>query len=232
MKRLLFLFATLAFTSAALATVETYKIDPVHSSVNFSIRHFVGKVQGRFTKFSGTITVDRANLENSSVEASIDVVSVNTENDKRDAHLKTPDFFDAAKFSTITFKSKSWKKAGDDTYEVTGDLTIKGTTKEVVLKVNLLGFGPGMNGGQLSGWEVSTTLNKADFGVNGPALLGKALGDEVAVTIDVEADLQKLAREENSPTQRRLAGGFAPMGWGTRRFGPGNNFCFHGPARP
>jgi len=191
MKRLLFLFATLAFTSVALATVETYKIDPVHSSINFSIRHFVGKVQGRFTQFTGTITVDRDNLENSSVEATIDVASVNTENDKRDAHLKTPDFFDAEKFSTIAFKSESWEKTGDDTYDVTGDLTIKGIIKEIVLKVKLLGFGPGMNGAQLSGWEVSTTLNKADFGVNGPALLGKALGNDVAVTIDVEADLQK-----------------------------------------
>jgi polyisoprenoid-binding protein YceI len=225
MKRLFFLFATLGFTSAALATVETYKIDPVHSSVNFSIRHFVGKVQGRFTKCGGTITVDRDNLENSSVEASIDVTSVNTENDKRDAHLKTPDFFDAAKFSTITFKSKSWKKTGDTTYDVTGDLTIKDATKSVVLHVTSLGFGPGMKGAQLSGWEATTTLNKADFGVNGPAILGTALGDEVAVTIDVEADLQKEARNENPSYHRQLTG-VAPMGWGTRMFGPG--LCFHG----
>jgi polyisoprenoid-binding protein YceI len=191
MKRFLALFASLAFTSAALAAVETYKIDPVHSSVNFSIRHFVGKVEGRFTKFAGTITVDRDNLENSSVEASIDVTSVSTENEKRDAHLKTPDFFDAAKFSAITFKSQSWKKTGDTTYDVTGDLTIKGVTKSVVLHVTSLGFGPGMNGAQLSGWEATTTLNKSDFGVNGPAMLGAALGDDVAITIDVESDLQK-----------------------------------------
>ncbi|HWZ94081.1 MAG TPA: YceI family protein [Opitutaceae bacterium] len=191
MKRFLVLFAALAFTSAALAAVETYKIDPVHSSVTFSIRHFVGKVPGRFTKFDGIITVDRDNLENSSVEASIDVTSINTENDKRDAHLKTPDFFDAAKFSTITFKSKSWKKNGDSTFDVTGDLTIKDVTKSVVLHVASLGFGPGMNGAQLSGWEATTTLNKSDFGVNGPAILGAALGDDVAVTIDIEADLQK-----------------------------------------
>lgn len=191
MKRLLVLFTALALTSTTFATVETYKIDPVHSSIGFSIRHFVGKVSGRFNKFTGIITVDRDNLENSSVEASIDVTSVNTENNMRDTHLKTPDFFDAEKFSTITFKSKSWKKTGDGTYDVTGDLTIKGVTKEVVLKTELLGFGPGMKGAQLSGWEVTTTLNKSDFGVNGPTMLGAALGDDVAVIIDIEADLQK-----------------------------------------
>lgn len=179
-----------ALASAASAAVETYKIDPVHSSVAFSIRHFVSKVPGRFTKFSGTIVVDRDNLENSSVSAVIDVGSVTTDNDKRDAHLKTPDFFDAATYTTITFKSKSWKKTGDGTFDVTGDLTIKGVTKEVVLGVSLLGFGPGPRGATLSGWEASTALKKSDYGVNGPAMLGKALGDDVAVSISVEGDLQ------------------------------------------
>jgi len=177
--------------SAASAAVETYAIDPVHSAVGFSIRHFVSKVPGRFTQFSGTITVDRDNLENSSVEAVIDVGSLNTFNERRDADLKTPVYFDAAKFGTMTFKSTSWKKTGDNTFDATGNLTIKGTTKEVVLKVTLLGFGPGMRGAQLSGWEASTTLSKADFGVTGPAMLGKALGDEVAVSISIEADLKQ-----------------------------------------
>jgi polyisoprenoid-binding protein YceI len=184
---------TLGFglATAASAAVETYTIDPVHSHVGFSIRHFVSKVPGAFTKFSGTILVDRDNLENSSVEATIDVGSLNTFNDHRDADLKTPVYFDATKFATITFKSKSWKKTGDDTFDVTGDLTIKGVTKEVVLKVTLLAFGPGMRGAQLSGWEATTTLKKSDFGVTGPAMLGAALGDEVTVSIGIEADLKK-----------------------------------------
>jgi len=181
--------ATAAFQSAS-AAVETYTIDPVHSSVAFSIRHFVSKVPGSFTKFSGTILVDRANLEKSSVEATIDVSSVNTANEKRDGHLKSPDFFDTAKFGTATFKSTSWKKTGEDSYDVTGDLTLHGVTKEVTLKTKLLGFGPGMQGAQLSGWEATTTLKKADFGVSGPAMLGKALGDEVTITIGIEADLK------------------------------------------
>jgi polyisoprenoid-binding protein YceI len=178
-----------SLASAASAAVETYTIDPVHSSVAFSIRHAVGRVPGRFTKFSGTIVVDRDNLENSSVSAVIDVGSVDTDNDKRNAHLKTPDFFDVATYATITFKSKSWKKTGDDTFDVTGDLTIKNVTKEVVLKVTLNGFGPGMKGATLSGWEATTTLNREDFGVMGPAMLGKMLGSEVTVTILVEADM-------------------------------------------
>ena len=177
--------------NVASAAIETYSIDPVHSSVGFSVRHFLTKVPGLFTKFSGTITVDRENLENSTVSATIDVGSVSTNNEKHDNHLKSPDFFDAANFTTITFTSKSWKKTGDNTFDVTGDLTIHGVTKEVVLKVDLLGFGPGMMGAQLSGWDATTTLNREDFGVKGPAMLGKALGSEVGVSITVEADLKK-----------------------------------------
>jgi polyisoprenoid-binding protein YceI len=177
--------------TAASAAVETYVIDPVHSSVAFSIRHFVSKVPGAFTKFSGTILVDRDNLENSSVEATIDVGSLNTFNDHRDADLKTPIYFDAAKFAAITFKSTSWKKTGDNMFDVTGDLTIKGVTKEVVLKTTLLAFGRGMRGAQLSGWEATTTIKKSDFGVTGPAMLGAALGDDVAISIGVEADMKK-----------------------------------------
>jgi polyisoprenoid-binding protein YceI len=184
---LLAALATAAFQSAS-AAVETYEIDPVHSSVGFSIRHFVSKVAGSFNKVTGTIAVDRANLEKSSVEAAIAIASVNTANEKRDAHLQTPDFFDAAKFTTATFKSKSWKKTGEDSFDVTGDLTLKGVTKEIVLKTKLLGFGPGMQGAQLSGWEATITLNRSDFGVSGYA---GAIGDDVALTVSVEADLKK-----------------------------------------
>ncbi len=189
----LFLLAALAaaLVASVRADVETYAIDPVHSSVGFSIRHFFSNVPGSFTKFAGTITVDRANLENSSVEANIDIGSLSTANDMRDKDLKTPNYFDFAKFPTMTFKSKGWKKTGDDTFDVTGDLTIRDVTKEVVLKVKSLGFGPGMRGAMLSGWEATTTLKRTDFGVNGPAMLGKVLGDDVAVTINVEADLKK-----------------------------------------
>ena len=186
---LLAVLATTALQSAS-AAVETYVIDPVHSSIGFSLRHFVSKVPGSFTKFSGDIVVDRANLEKSSVAVTIEVTSINTANEKRDGHLQSPDFFDTAKFATATFKSKTWKKTGEDSFDITGDFTLHGVTKEIVLKTKLLAFGAGMKGAQLSGWEATTVINKADFGVNGPAMLGKALGDEVTLNIAVEAGLK------------------------------------------
>lgn len=185
-----FLSAALALLLAAAAPVsaaETYKIDPVHSAVAFTIRHFVSKVPGRFNHFNGTITVDRNDLTKSTAEATIQVASIDTENQKRDDHLRSADFLDAAKFPTIKFKSKSWKKTGADTYDVTGDLTIKDVTKEVVLKVTSLGFGPGMQGAQLSGWEATTKIDKKDFNVKDPAMLDAAVGDDVTITINVEA---------------------------------------------
>ena len=177
----------LGLSALAQAAVETYKIDPVHSSVGFTIRHFFTNVPGVFTKFSGTIVVDRANLENSTVEAKIEVASVDTRNGMRDDDLRSDKFFSAVKLPAITFKSTSWKKTGEDTFDVTGDLTIRDVTKEVVLKTKSLGFGPGMKGAMLSGWEASTTLNRNDFGITA---YPKVLGDDVAVTITIEADLQ------------------------------------------
>lgn len=188
MKRLLALFVVLSLAASSQAAVEVYKIDTTHSSINYSLRHILSKYTSSFTKLSGDITVDRDNLENSSVTATIDVAGLTTDSDGRDKHLKSPDFFDTARFPSATFKSKSWKKTGENTFDITGDLTIKDITKEVVLKTTLLGFGPGMRPGTLlSGWEATTTIKKSDFGLAGPAMVQKALGDEVAITINIEA---------------------------------------------
>ncbi len=181
----------LGLLASTHAATETYNIDPVHSSVGFSIRHVFSKVPGNFTKFSGTIVLDRANLEKSSVEATIEIKSLDTRSAKRDSDVQGADYFDSANHPTITFKSTSWKKTGADTYDVTGALTIKGITKTVVLQTKLLGFGPGLMGAYVSGWEATTTLKRHDFGVAGPAWLGTAIGVEVAVTIGIEADLKK-----------------------------------------
>lgn len=181
----------LGLLASTHAATETYNIDPVHSSVGFSIRHVFSKVPGNFTKFSGTIVLDRANLEKSSVEATIEIKSLDTRSAKRDSDVQGADYFDSANHPTITFKSTSWKKTGADTYDVTGALTIKGITKTVVLQTKLLGFGPGLMGAYVSGWEATTTLKRHDFGVAGPAWLGTATGEEVAVTIGIEADLKK-----------------------------------------
>lgn len=190
-KLLLPALLTAGLALSARAAVETYTIDPVHSSVSFSIRHFVSKVPGSFTKFNGVITVDRDNLEKSSAEATIDVGSLNTANEKRDGDVKGEKYLDTEKFPTMQFKSKSFKKTGEDAFDITGDLTLRGVTKEVVLKAHLLGFTEGMRGTQLMGWEATTTLKRSDFGVNGPAMISKVLGDDVAVTINIESDLKK-----------------------------------------
>ena len=185
MKRFFFLLASLSLAVAVRADVETYNIDPVHSATGFSVRHLFSKFTSSFTKTTGKITVDQANMEHNTVEATIEIASVSTANADREKHLQSPDFFDAANFPTATFKSKSWKKTGTDTFDVTGDLTIKGVTKEVVLKVTALGFGPGMRPGTLlSGWEATTVLKRTDFGVSyGP----KILGEDVTVNISIEA---------------------------------------------
>ncbi len=181
----------LGFAPALSSAAETYVIDPVHSSVAFSIRHFVSKVPGKFNQFSGAIVYDRENLAACSVEATIQIASIDTANQKRDDHLRNADFFDAAKYTTMKFKSTSWKKTGFNTYDVAGDLTLKDVTKSVTLKVTSLGFGPGMGGAQLSGWEATTKINKRDYSMKGPAMLEAALGDEVTITINVEAGLKK-----------------------------------------
>lgn len=189
--RSLILLATLTagFVARSPAATETYVADPAHTSVAFTIRHLFSEVPGHFSKFDVVLSVDRDNLENSSAEATIQIASVDTGNSDRNAHLQKPEFFDAAKFPTMTFKSAAWKKTGDGQFDVTGNLTIKGVTKPVLLKVESLGFGEGLQSGvMVSGWKVTTTIHRDDFGVSA---FPKVLGADVPVTINIEADLKK-----------------------------------------
>ena len=172
------------------AAVETYNIDPVHTWVGFSVAHFFTKVPGYFGKVKGTIVVDRDHLENSTVEAVIEVASITTNTKMRDDDLRSTNFFAAAQFPAMTFKSSAWKSTGDNTYAVTGVLTIKNVAKEVVLKVTSLGFGPGMKGAAISGWEAKLTLDRRDFDITADQ---GAVGNSVDVLINVEADLDKPA---------------------------------------
>src|ERR1035437_2140548 len=173
--------------ASAQAAVETYDIDPVHTWVGFTVSHFFTKVPGFFGKVKGAVIVDRDHLEKSSVEAVIEVASITTNTSMRDDYLRSGNFFAAEKFPAMTFKSKAWKHTGGDTYAVTGDLTIKNVTKQVVLKVTSLGFGPGMKGAAISGWEVSTTLDRRDYDI---AADQGVIGNTVDVVIHVEADLR------------------------------------------
>jgi polyisoprenoid-binding protein YceI len=183
--------ATLAFGSLtpARAALQTYDIDPVHTWVGFSIAHFFTKVPGYFSQVKGTIVVDRDHLENSTVEAVIETASITTNTKRRDDDLRSTNFFAVAQFPTMTFKSESWKSTSDNTYDVTGVLTMKNIAKEVVLKVTALGFGPGMGSTSISGWEAAVTLDRRDFDISADQGL---IGNKVDVLINIEADLQKL----------------------------------------
>ena len=172
----------------AKAAIETYDIDPVHTWVGFSVAHFYTKVPGYFSKVKGTIVVDRDHLEKSKVETVIEVASITTNTKMRDDDLRSTNFFAASQFPSMTFKSESWKSTGDKTYAVTGTLTMKNVAKEVVLKVTSLGFGPGMKGAAISGWEATLTLDRRDFDITADQ---GAVGNSVDVVINVEADLAK-----------------------------------------
>jgi polyisoprenoid-binding protein YceI len=199
---LLIAFSTLLIAHAAFAN-DIYVIDKNHSNVGFLIRHLFTKVPGRFTEFSGQIRFDEANPEQSTVEVTIKTASVNTDNDMRDKDLRSPNFFDVEKFPEMTFRSKSVKRTGQNTGDVTGDLTMHGVTKEVVLKVEFTGKGkgPGPQGktasGQdattmVSGWDATTTLQRSDFGLTWNQMIEgtRVVGDEVQIELRVEADKQ------------------------------------------
>jgi polyisoprenoid-binding protein YceI len=172
---------------------ETYKIDPVHSTIGFKIRHLAGKVTGRFGEVSGTIQIDPEHPETSSVEASIQVQSIDTANAKRDGHLKSADFFNATEFPVMTFKSKKVTVVDKENADVLGDLTIHGVSKEVALRVQFLGKARGPDGTPQTGWEATTKINRTEFGlkwnkfVEGTAMIG----EEVDIDLQIESDLAK-----------------------------------------
>ena len=166
----------------------TWTIDPVHSSIGFSVRHLmVSKVRGTFAKFGGAITV--ADDGNPSVTAEIAVDSVTTNNEQRDAHIKSADFFDVDKHPTARFTSTGVRDNGDR-YVLDGDLTLKGVTRPVSLDVESYGVNPGMGHGEVAGFEASVVLNRKDFGIDIDMPLetgGAVVGDKVTVTIEIEA---------------------------------------------
>lgn len=202
------LFRTLPVAAAiavlaapASAAPEKFNIDKTHSQAGFAVRHFFSKVPGRFNELSGTILFDQKNLAASSVDVTIPVASINTENEKRDGHLKTSDFFDATTYPNITFKSTKVVPGKDNKFQVEGDLTMRGVTKKVTLDAALIGVGAvGIGGnsiGTRAGFEATTTVNRKDYGINWNKVLdqgGTMLGDDVAITLQVEA-----VKEEPKP---------------------------------
>jgi polyisoprenoid-binding protein YceI len=184
------LLAASLITAAASAQTSTWKIDPVHSGIEFRIAHLgVSHVSGSFSKPTGIIHWDEKDIAHSSVEATIDATTVNTNQDARDTHLKSPDFFNVAQFPTITFKSTSVKRE-DGKIKLVGDLTLAGVTKPVTLTVD--GPAPpqkGMHDTIVSGFSATGTLSRKDFNF-GPKFAPPTLGDDVTFTIDIEMDKQ------------------------------------------
>jgi polyisoprenoid-binding protein YceI len=188
---------TLAPTTQTLPgyMAGTWDIDPVHSEVSFLVRHMVvSKVRGRFNEFGGTIVTGEDPLA-SSVQATIDAGSIDTNQDQRDAHVRSADFLDVESHPTITFASTALRPNGDD-YVLDGELTIRGVTKPVSLDLELNGFGPDPYGGTRVGFSATTEINRQDFGVsyNGPipgANNAMVLSDRLALTLEIEAVLRQ-----------------------------------------
>jgi polyisoprenoid-binding protein YceI len=169
----------------------TWTIDPVHSDVGFTARHMmVSKVRGRFARFDGKIVTGASPLE-STVTANIDLTSIDTNNGQRDEHIRSADFFDVATHPTMTFVSTGVRADGDD-YILDGNLTLKGVTKAVPLKLEVGGFGPDAYGGTRAGFTASGEINRQDFGVSFNAALetgGVVVSDKITIHLEVEGVL-------------------------------------------
>jgi polyisoprenoid-binding protein YceI len=185
-RRLFSLLAAVLFATAAWAQGSEWQIDPAHTTVAFTVRHMgISNVHGRFTKVSGSAMVDDSDMTKSSVNATIDIGSITTGNDSRDNDLRSPNYFDAAQFPTMTFKSKSITKAGDNKLKVVGDLTIKGVTKEVTLDVDGPSSPIKMGPNQRRGLSATTSVSRKDFGV-GAKTPSAMVGEEIKIEIDAE----------------------------------------------
>ncbi len=168
-----------------------WALDASHSLIEFSVKHMmVTTVKGRFTKYSGTLELDEQNPSASKVDVTIDVNSVYSGDEKRDAHLRGADFFDAETYPTITYKSTKVEEIGDDRFRITGDLTMHGVTKEVVFDANLEGRAKNPWGKTVAAFSISTSVNRKDFGLNWNVALetgGVLVSEKVNINIEAQA---------------------------------------------
>jgi polyisoprenoid-binding protein YceI len=178
------LVATLSLGATAFAA-ETYKVDPEHSSVIFRIAHFnIGNIYGRFNDPTGTVAYDKADPSKTTFTFEVKTANVDTDNDKRDAHLKSPDFFDAKQFPVISFKSTSVKADGENNFQVTGDLTLHGVTKSITFPITKTGEADTGQMGYRTGWEAKVDLKRSEYGMTG---MQGPVGDDVHLVIAFEA---------------------------------------------
>ena len=187
------LVAVFALALAVPAQGATWNVDAAHSHVGFSVRHLLTPVPGSFGDFTGTIVYDEENPAASSVEFTVHTASIDTNNERRDNHLRSADFFDAENHPTLTFKSKKVAPLGGNNLAVTGDLTIRGVTKEVTVPVEVLGVM-----GDKAGFQTELTIDRKEYGVVWNRALdqgGTVLGDDVKILLTIEADREKPAED-------------------------------------
>jgi polyisoprenoid-binding protein YceI len=206
MKKLILAALTLGLVAFTPLRAADYIFDKAHSHIGFSVSHILGKVPGEFKDYDGGFSFDPKSPEKSKVKVTIQVASINTGIDKRDEHLKSPDFFDAAKYPTVTFVSKTVTAAGDQKYSVVGDLTIHGVTKSVTLDVDYLGQDE-MMGTPIVAFSATTKIDRRDFGL----VWGKdkvtaggnlMVGNDVTIQLDIAGmDKEKAAKMMKSAPQ-------------------------------
>ncbi len=178
-------------TNTGVTQRTTWQIDPKYTTVEFSVKKFmVTTVKGRFAEFSGTITVDEANPANSAATVSIDTASIDSRDEKRDGHLKSPDFFDVATYPTITFATTRVESLSAEQLRVFGDLTIRDTTREVALDVTFNGNGHTPWNQEVASFSAETTISRSDFGLVWNMALetgGVLVGDAIKISLDIQA---------------------------------------------
>ncbi len=191
MKKLTLILVVLMLAMfSATAQKTKWTFDKVHSKIQFDIAHMViAEVNGQFHDYEGTILADKEDFSDAKIKFSIDVKSIDTDNAKRDEHLRSEDFFDAAKYPKITFASKSIKKAGENQYQLTGDLTMHSVTKTITLDVKYGGTVTDPYGNIKAGFKITGTIDRTDFGVKYNSVMesgGLMFGEEVIITCKVE----------------------------------------------
>ncbi len=183
-------FASIVVMLSSVAYADTWDIDKAHSTVGFSVRHLViTKVLGEFNEFAGQVEFDGKNVESGSVSITIQMTSIDTDNQKRDNHLKGPDFFNAEEYPEMTFKSKKVIKGNDASFKIIGDLTMKGVSKEVALDAEFNGSLTDPWGNTRAGFSATTTINRQDFDMKWNKALeagGLMVGNEVTIILELE----------------------------------------------
>ncbi|MDC3417751.1 YceI family protein [Aquibacillus salsiterrae] len=175
-------------------TKQTFKVDSAHSSIDFSVKHMmVSKVKGTFHEFDVELTADPADLTTAEVQFTIDIKSIDTRNQQRDDHLRSADFFDIENHPNITFKSTNVSKVSDETYEITGELTIAGKSRTETFTVNFEGSGKDPWGNEVFGFNAEGKINRSNYGITYNAALetgGVLIGDEIKINIELEAMIE------------------------------------------